>query len=151
MSNMLYDREKNRITGVVDFDWASVNNPAHEFFFTSLHDIHGTTREQESEKLQQAILSGDFRASADAGEEKYADAWELAKTWDKALKERGGLRPSDIRGMKTLEELNTFLDALCPWQLGNTDVLKQRTAEHNARERADAEKAIDRMLSEWGV
>lgn len=151
MSNMLYDPDKGHITGIVDFDWAAVTNPAHEFFFTSLHDVHGTTREQESEKLQQAILSGDFRASADAGEERHAEAWELAKTWDKALKDCGGLGPSDIQGMKTLEQLNIFIDMLCPWQLGNADMLKQRTAEQNAKERAHAEKAINDMLSEWGV
>ncbi|KAF5128151.1 hypothetical protein E5D57_009085 [Metarhizium anisopliae] len=151
MSNMLYDAEEQRISGIVDFDFAGVNNPAHEFFFTSLHDVHGTTREQKSDKLRQAILTGNFGASTDAGEEEHAEAWELAKLWDEVMGERGGLRPRDIRGMTTLAKLNTLTDMLFPWQLGSVDMLRRQTREENAKMRAKAEKAIDDMLSGWGV
>ncbi|QLI70960.1 uncharacterized protein G6M90_00g071210 [Metarhizium brunneum] len=151
MSNMLYDAEEKRISGIVDFDFAGVNNPAHEFFFTSLHDVHGTTREQKSDKLRRAILTGNFGASTEAGEEEHADAWELAKLWDEVMGERGGLRPRDIRGMTTLAKLNTLTDMLFPWQLGSVDMLRRQTREENAKMRARAEKAIDDMLSGWGV
>ncbi|KZZ88518.1 Aminoglycoside phosphotransferase [Moelleriella libera RCEF 2490] len=151
MGNMLYDPDDKRISGIADFDWAAATHPANEFFFTSLHDIHGSTREQESKKLQQAILTGDFGASADPGEEKHAEAWELAKTWSQAVKECGGHRASDIAGMATLEKLNNFIDLICPWQLGSGGTSAQRSAEQNAKERAHLEKAIDEMLCRWGV
>ncbi|ODA76507.1 hypothetical protein RJ55_07777 [Drechmeria coniospora] len=80
MSNMLYAAETKRISGILDFDWAAATHPAHEFF-RSLHDVHGTVREQDSEKLRQAILTGDYSAPGDAGEEEHADAWELAQTY----------------------------------------------------------------------
>lgn len=150
MNNMLWDDDQKRITGVFDFDWAAVTHPAHEFF-TSLHDLHGTTRDRGPEKIRQAVLSGDFSGSADVGEVANADAWEIAKTWDDAVKKCGGIRPSDISGIKTLEQLRTFTDLICPFHLGVPAMLKRKTAEQNAKARADAETTIDGMLREWGV
>lgn len=53
--------------------------------------------------------------------------------------------------MTTLAKLNTLTNMLFPWQLGSVDMLRRQTREENAKMRAKAEKAIDDMLSGWGV
>ena len=150
MSNMLYDTESKAISGLVDFDWAAVTHPAHEFFFGSLHDLHGTPREQPK-LLEQAILTGNFDENAEAREKEDPEAWELAKVWHQAMEGHEGLRPSDIGGMATLDKLNAFVDLLCPWQLNDLDMLKSQSPEHSSKARADAERAIDEMLQSWGA
>ncbi|KJZ71376.1 hypothetical protein HIM_09217 [Hirsutella minnesotensis 3608] len=150
MSNMLYDHEKKCISGIVDFDWAGATHPGHEFF-NSLYDVYGTTIEQGSEKLRQAILTSDFCASVDPSEEKHAEAWKLAQVWDEAVKESGGLRLSDINGMQTLLKLNTLTDTLNPYYLNGTGFANERTAEQNVKARADAEKVIHEILCSWGI
>ena len=151
MGNMLYDPEAKRITGLLDFDMTAATHPCHEFF-SSFEDVHGTTRDQgRSEKLRQAIITGDFSASGDVSEEEHAEIWEIAKAWDEAVKTCGGLRPSDLGGMKTLEKLNCFIDLLFPYYLGSDFIVNKKTAEENAKAREDVEKAINETLSEWGI
>lgn len=95
-------------------------------------------------------LVNDDSRGADASEQKHVEAWELAKTWDEAVKERGGLRFRDISGMKTLEKFNTFTDMLFPFQLYSKEILSVQSVARIAEARADTEQAMDEMLCEWG-
>jgi hypothetical protein len=146
MNNMLYDAQTKRITALLDFDWASITHPAHEFFM-SFHNVHGCMAER-SEKLRGAILTGDFGAGPGEGDE---EAWELAKMWDEAVKRHGGMRPSDFKGIEVLEDLRNFVDKICPFEIGNEVMLKRRSLEENEAIKASVEKEIEALLDGWGV
>lgn len=151
MNNMLFDPETKRITALLDFDWAAVTHPANEFF-TSLHDVKGSTRATDTENLQRAILTGRFDGGggADDGAE-HREAWELAGAWDAALRRLGATRPSDVRGIETLEKLRGLASLLAPFHLVTDVVVKRRTAEQIAEARAENEAAIVKALEEFGV
>lgn len=148
MNNINYDTGTKRITALLDFDWASVTHPAHEFFM-SFHDLHGGMGE-DSEKLQVAILTGDFTSGPCKEDDK--EAWEIAKLWDEAVKKHGGKRPSDFKGIQTLYMLKTFADKICPFMLGKDVLVKGwKTAEENEGIRKKAEVELEGMLDVWGV
>lgn len=136
MNNMLFDLETKRITGFLDFDWAYISHPAEDLLL-SLHDIGGNPVALESDKLRQAVLSGEFD-DMDSDE-----ASELAKAWDDALRERSAIRPSDVRGMETLVKLRKLSDLLCPFQLANP---RKKTEEQIAELRVKQEKALVEAL-----
>ncbi|UNI15537.1 hypothetical protein JDV02_002063 [Purpureocillium takamizusanense] len=150
LNNMLFDTETNRISAILDFDWAGVGHPCEEFF-TSLVDLMGTTRPIYSEGLQNAILSGHFHdnLAADSASEEEREAWELAKAWDAALLKHGAIRPSDIKGMVTLEKLRSLTDLLAPFELANKAMLKRRSAVDIAALRARTEEAIVKGLGQF--
>ena len=142
MNNMLYSPETKRISALVDFDWAAATHPAHEFF-TSFHDVYGTLGRVESEAMREAVLSGDF----DQAEE--TESWQIAQAWDAAVKKHGGTRPSDVKGIRTLDALNRLADALCPFHLGNESMVKRMGDEKAQKARAEAEEKVRRLLDGW--
>ena len=150
MNNMLFDTESKRISAMLDFDWAAIGHPGEEFF-TSFHDVKGTTRMIHSEELQKAILPGSFGdgLAKDVANEEEHEAWELARAWDAALQKHGAIRPSDIKGMVVLEKLRSFTDLLAPFELANKAMLKRRSAEDIAVMRAKTEEAIVKGLEQF--
>ncbi|KJZ76369.1 hypothetical protein HIM_04098 [Hirsutella minnesotensis 3608] len=148
MNNMLFDPESKRITALLDFDWAAVTHPAHEFF-TSFHDFKGTTRLLDSVSLQRAVLTSDFRRHHDDGE--VDEAWELAAAWDEALRQNGAMRPSDIRGINTLENLRHLADLIAPFHLTNPVMVKRLTDEQLGDARAKNERALLEALEALGT
>lgn len=152
MNNMLFDTESKRISAMLDFDWAAIGHPGEEFF-TSFHDVKGTTRMIHSEELQKAILTGSFGdgLAKDVANEEEHEAWELARAWDAALQKHGAIRPSDIKGMVVLEKLRSFTDLLAPFELANKAMLKRRSAEDIAVMRAKTEEAIVKGLEQFNV
>ncbi|KAK9426611.1 hypothetical protein SUNI508_00138 [Seiridium unicorne] len=104
MNNMLFDKDSKRLTALLDFDFASITHPVHEFFTGLWH---------------QAILSSNFGEVDNTLSSEYKAKWEVAKAWNSALATRGIIRPSSIQGIEKLEKLNDLEQALCPFQLSN--------------------------------
>ncbi|GKT45788.1 uncharacterized protein ColSpa_05969 [Colletotrichum spaethianum] len=153
-NNILYDPNTKKLTSILDFDWAFISHPCHEFF-TSLGDIGGNTGggtgrdpDLSGGRLGKAMLTGNFEIP-DLPE---AAAKQLTrdKAWDDALAERGALRPSDIRGISALDKLRRLDALLCPFALEHPVMLKRKTPEEITEMRKAAEKDLVDCLAEFG-
>lgn len=157
MNNMLYDPATGRVSALLDFDWAAVAHPAHEFF-SGLHDLQGSTHPNDA-ALQSAVLTGAFNintstrtntsTAATTGESNDSEptkAWALARSWDAALLNAGGLRPSSLAGITTLESLRALEDLIAPFALCNTVMVGRASAEKLEAARADTEAKLDALL-----
>lgn len=118
MNNMLFDPETNRITGVLDFDFASVGHPCQEFF-SSFHDVGGNV---------------------------FGDEVPKGQIWDDALAARDILRPGTIRGMDTLKLLGQLDSLLCPFRLVHPVFLSKMSPGEMEEGRAKAEQALIECL-----
>ncbi|KAK4443222.1 aminoglycoside phosphotransferase [Podospora aff. communis PSN243] len=146
--NMLFDKESNRITALLDFDFACVTHPCHEFF-SGMHDELGGGVPAENELLQRALLSGVFEPLSSNLPQEKMEAWELAKTWDNALVSKGLIRPSQITGMEGLQDLSDLASLLCPRMLSHPMFLKRTPKEVQETKRAETEVKILKMLEKW--
>ncbi|KAJ0116818.1 hypothetical protein J7T55_009969 [Diaporthe amygdali] len=148
MNNMLYDPATGRISALLDFDWAAVAHPAHEFF-SGLHDLQGGTHPGDA-ALQSAVLTGDFNtttAAADDNKEvSTTPAWAQARTWDAALRKAGGLRPSSLAGITTLESLRELEDLVAPFALCHSVMLSRTPADKTQALKAETEAKLDALL-----
>lgn len=152
MNNMLYDPATRRVSALLDFDWAAVAHPAHEFF-SGLHDLRGSTH-QDDAALQSAVLTGDFnkKTSAAASPAEGLDtdgttkAWALARSWDAALLSAGGLRPSNLAGITTLESLRALEDLIAPFALCNSVMVGRTPPDKLQAATADTETKLDALL-----
>ncbi|KAG6358143.1 hypothetical protein INS49_014027 [Diaporthe citri] len=151
MNNMLYDPTTRRVSALLDFDWAAVAHPAHEFF-SGLHDLQGSTHPDDA-ALQSAVLTGASNTTTSPAaecEESGADepnkTWALASSWDAALLRAGGLRPSSLAGVTTLESLRALEDLIAPFGLCNTVMVGRTPAEKLQAARADTEAKLDALL-----
>ncbi len=148
MNNMLYDKASKRVTALLDFDWSCITHPAEEFL-TGLWDVGGGIHERVG-RLQPMILSGDFRTPPDGGSAEETRAWEIAKAWDSAVAERGGIRPSSIAGIANVQALSELEQLLCPFELASDVMLKRLSHEDKAKRRAETESKIWKWLKEHG-
>ncbi|KAK2046405.1 phosphotransferase enzyme family protein [Colletotrichum somersetense] len=153
-NNMLYDPSTKKVTSVLDFDWAFVSHPCHEFF-ASLGDIGGNTGggtgrdpDLSGGRLGKAMMTGNF----DIPDIPEAAAKQLTrdKAWDDALAERGALRPSEIEGISALDRLRRFEDLLCPFALEHPAMLKRKTPEEIAKMRKATEAGVIDCLASFG-
>lgn len=153
MNNMLYDPTTRRVSALLDFDWAAVAHPAHEFF-SGLHDLQGSTHPDDA-AMQSAVLTGNINENNTAAAVPPADAsdttehtkvWALARSWDASLLRAGGLRPSSLAGITTLESLRALEDLTAPFALCNTVMVGRTPAEKLQAARADTEVKLDALL-----
>lgn len=152
MNNVLFDAEKGTITGLVDFDFASISHPCQEFF-SSFQDVGGNTSGgrgpfASDERFVTSLLSGSY--DIDGIPSELEDAWSVAKTWDKALSDKNVLKPSQISGIATLAQVGKLEGLLCPLRLVHPVFLKKMTDEDKTHARAKAEGELVRCLESLG-
>ncbi|RAK90139.1 phosphotransferase enzyme family protein [Aspergillus costaricaensis CBS 115574] len=140
MNNILIDPTTCKLTALIDFDFACIAHPAHEFL-VSLQDLGGNVMGPYGEdptdgKLSQALLSGDF-----SGENVPGELWWVGKTFSACLAERGVVRPSDISGMGVLCQWRGLEQCVCPFHLAAEFVVGRMSegARAGAREGAEGE------------
>lgn len=127
MNNMLYNAANKKVTAVIDYDWASTMHACHEFY-SGLSDLGGGTH-PEDKSLQAAVLSGDLDDVPRDLTDETKQAWETAKVWDRILASRGGIKPSSIAGIGSLEKLRMLENSLGPFPLANEVLLKRFSQE----------------------
>ncbi|KAK3689473.1 phosphotransferase enzyme family protein [Podospora appendiculata] len=132
MNNILFNQEAKKITALVDFDFASVLHPAHEFF-TSFGDIGGSTAgmrgpDPSEGHLSKAILSGNFDVS---------DVPEAALN-------------HDVAGMQAVNQLRELNGLLYPFRLAHPMFLKRMTEEQIVEGRKAAEATLKSLLDTLG-
>ncbi|KAI2915216.1 hypothetical protein CBS147320_10054 [Aspergillus niger] len=114
MNNILIDLSTCKLTALIDFDFACIAHPAHEFL-VSLQDLGGNVMGPYGEdptegKLSQALLSGDFSDDDVPGD------------------------LCDVDGMKVLREWRALELLVCPFHLAAEFIVKRMGEE--AREGA---------------
>ena len=147
--NALFDRETNKLTGLVDFDFASVSHPGMEFF-SSFGDIGGGLGnvpgpDPSEGLLREAVLTGVFEG-VDVPEEARSK-WTVARMWDDALRARGLLRPSDIAGMRALCCVMQLEMQIAPPRLLHPVYLKGKMPEEIVEGRRAGEEGIRATLA----
>lgn len=148
--NILFDAEGKRITALLDFDFACVTHPCHEFFTGFQSDLGGGIPPENWELLEKAVLSGNFDKVPEGLPEEKKGLWEIAKTWDGALASRGIIRPSEIAGLEGLRDLKTLVDLVCPMMLSHPMFLKRTPVEAQEKRRGVNEDKIVQMLDKYG-
>ncbi|KAJ3128240.1 hypothetical protein HK100_009290 [Physocladia obscura] len=146
-NNILYDPETKEITALLDFDFSAIMHPSHEFF-SGFRDFGGNVS-SSSAFLRKAICSGIFTPIpavdlTDAEKEE----WELASIWDSQLAATDAVRPSMIKGIEQLEELNRFSELLFPWAFGDGAALF--TEDKLVVKRDEAETNLINILLKFG-
>ncbi|OJJ42009.1 hypothetical protein ASPZODRAFT_20876 [Penicilliopsis zonata CBS 506.65] len=144
MNNMLINPETSKLTALLDFDFASIAHPVHEFL-VSLQDlgcnIMGPYGEDPTNgKLSQALLSGNFSADIPG------DLWWNGRTLNADLVKRGMQRPSDMVGIEVLFQWRALEQLICPFHLAAPFIIHRLTDEQReeARKKAESE-LIDQM------
>ncbi|KAM7192631.1 hypothetical protein V8F33_008242 [Rhypophila sp. PSN 637] len=150
MNNMLYDPSTERITALLDFDWASVSHPSEEYF-SGLWDVFGGINERNA-GFRAQILAGTFsdhRRSEGLSEEGVGQ-WEVAKSWSAASTSRDLIRPSTIPGIDRLMAMEQLEGLICPFQLDNEFMHNRMTEDKWEKRRAENELKIISWLENWG-
>ncbi|KAH6630172.1 hypothetical protein B0J18DRAFT_474823 [Chaetomium sp. MPI-SDFR-AT-0129] len=161
--NLLYDPAAGRITALLDYDFASIQNPGYEFFRSfntnggSFLGWSGGTgpEEQEAEALRKAKLAGQFPSPLPAPLKSDSGAplvdWELAQAWEMELQKLDVRRPSTIPGIDKLADVDELLGALSPFILTNEDFLRMNTDEDQRRGmKAMRERKLVALLEHLG-
>ncbi|KAK1674183.1 hypothetical protein BDP55DRAFT_554742 [Colletotrichum godetiae] len=155
-NNTLYDTTTKKLTSILDFDFAFISHPCHEFF-TSLGDISGNTGggtgrdpDLSGGLLGKAMLTGDFDGIRTSLPQEAARQLTRAKAWDDALQERGALRPSEIAGMAALDGLRRMEALACPFALEHPVMLRRKTREEIEEMRGFAEGELVECLEGFG-
>jgi hypothetical protein len=139
---------------LIDYDFATILHPSYEFlrsFDRAGGQFRGWYADEESEEaaLREAKLHG-FPSPLPSTKPDGAVNWENAKAWEDALEAAGAKRPRTIPGIGRVADVDTVLQAILPWRVSNTDVLKLQTEETIMQCRAENEQHLDKLLSRLG-
>ncbi|KAH8890678.1 hypothetical protein GQ53DRAFT_170527 [Thozetella sp. PMI_491] len=149
--NILFDPDLKAVTALLDFDWASITHPCHEYF-GGFSEIDGGIRFEEKglQYLAKPVLSGDFTQVPQGLSKAEIEQWELAHAWDAALRSRGVTRLSSIDGLNRLEDLRVLSSLICPRILTNPFILKRTPREVQETTRAENEGKLLHLLDRYG-
>jgi hypothetical protein len=145
----LYDPNTKKIIALIDYDFSCVSHPSYEFL-RSFDGLVGQFRgwsaddDEEQQKLHDAKLNG-FPSPLPAS---LADGvqWETAKAWEDELEKAQVDRPSTIRGIEKVADVDAILRGILPWRLTNSDILRLQSEETIQKCRGDSEKHLAKML-----
>jgi hypothetical protein len=133
--NLLYDPDLGRVTGLIDYDFATILHLSYEFprsFYGAGGQFRGWYVDEESDEaaLRHAKLyefPSPLPPTKTAGGDGAAPVnWEDAKAWEDALEEVGAQRPRTMRGIDKVADVDTVLQTILPWRVTNSDVLSCR-------------------------
>ncbi|KAK4033633.1 hypothetical protein C8A01DRAFT_49817 [Parachaetomium inaequale] len=154
-SNLLFDPVSGRITGLIDYDFATILHPSYEFL-RSFNNAGGQFRgwyvDEESDEaaIRHAKLHGFPSPLPPTKPDDGAVNWEDAKAWEDALQEVGAKRPRTIQGIDNVADVDTVLQAILPWRVSNEDMLKLQTYETIMQCRDENEEHLDKLLRRLG-
>lgn len=154
-SNLLYDPASGRITGLIDYDFATILHPSYEFlrsFSGAGGQFRGWYVDEDGDEaaLRKAKLEGFPSPLPTTKPDDGAVNWEDAKAWEDALLEIGVKRPQTIQGIDRVADVDTVLQAILPWRVTNEDVLKLQTEETILKSRDENEEHLDKLLGRLG-
>lgn len=150
MNNMLYDKEHEELTAILDFDWACVTNPCDEFL-SGFWDLGGGINE-ENASFQACIMTGDFSSSTGLDEIPAEDVekWENGNLLNEAFARRGVIRPSTIKAAGEIRKLRELENMMCPFELSNGVMLRRISEDAKLERKAQKGQDILSWLSSVG-
>jgi len=140
---------------LIDYDFATILHPSYEFlrsFSGAGGQFRGWYVDEEGDEaaLRNAKLHGFPSPLPSTKADDGAVNWEDAKAWEEALQEVGAKRPQTIQGIDKVADVDTVLQAILPWRVTNSDVLKLQTHETIVQCRNDNEEHLDKLLTRLG-
>lgn len=143
--NLLYNPSTGRITALLDYDFACINHLAHEFFSsfaTNGGQLSGWSPDSEAAEFRQSKLTGRFPSPLPVSSDV---DWELAQAWEEQLCKANVKRPSTIRGVEKIADVEKLLSLLLPWRLTNEDALRRNPNEEKrkALKRASEQEIVE--------
>lgn len=143
MNNMLYSPTNGCISALLDFDWACITHPAHEFFSGLSGAIAGSTHpdddDDEHGQIQTAVLTGVFPDDP---------AVKCTEQWTETLQAVGGCPPHEMEGIAALEKLRRLEELVAPFALINAAMVARRGPEAVEAMQEETEVALAELLDE---
>lgn len=148
MSNLLFNRRSNRLSAVLDFDFAHIGAPISEYLF-SFWDLDGLLpgSSDPNDPLRNHILKGFPFAEEEEGVEY---KWKLARAWENALSDVGAEKPSTIDKAGDIADIWWFSQDLCEAYWFIDTFLEKRTPEKLEEFKAVSASNLERYLAHWG-
>ncbi|CAI7575606.1 unnamed protein product [Penicillium palitans] len=148
MSNLLFNRGSNRLSAVLDFDFAHIGAPISEYLF-SFWDLDGLLpgSSDPNDPLRNHILKGFPFAEEEEGVE---DKWKLTRAWENALSDVGAEKPSTIDKAGDIADIWWFSQDLCEAYWFIDTFLEKRTPEKLEEFKAVSASNLEKYLAHWG-
>ena len=153
-NNLLYDAASNRITALLDYDFACILRPSYEFLRSfdgaggQFRGWSGDEEDIEQLALRDTKLHG-FPSTLPPPSEDGVD-WELMVAWEEELEKAQVLRPRTVRGIEHVTDVDTILRAIMPWRVTNPDIMRMQDKEVKVEYRDDSEKRLMKILDRMG-
>lgn len=151
--NMLFDVESNRLTALLDFDFAHVATPADEYFYSMGmlgHILLGPLQEGPEQQWVKCLVQGCEGNIPTAEEERGHVPWRTMEILSEEFARAGVLRPQDIEGIGELAGVKWFLEAVFPPFFASPRWFSKRTPEQIERIKSSHEAQIKAYLERWG-
>lgn len=149
----MYNPLTQRITALIDYDFACILHPSYEFLrsfsgsggqFQGWSDIESI----DQTALRDAKLHGFPAQSADATEK--GTKWDVAKAWEDELEMLNVKRPSTMKGIDMVANVDALLRSILPWRVTNMDVLRLQSEDVISRCRDENETQLIKLLDHLG-
>ncbi|KFY34394.1 hypothetical protein V494_06809 [Pseudogymnoascus sp. VKM F-4513 (FW-928)] len=131
-NNILFDATSNRITALIDYDFACISHPSYKFF-RSFDGAGGQFRGWSNDEANDAMALRDAKLhgfpSPLPAATKDGVKWDVAKAWEDALENMDVKRPRNMNGIDKVADVDTVLRLILPWRVSNSDILRLQSEE----------------------
>ena len=151
--NMLFDEETNRITALLDFDFAYVASRVDEYFY-SLGYVAGIVwpvveEDPDGTRLRNNIISGFEDGAEDLSSKRIS--WKVAVMLDRALLAASVERPQDIPGIDQLSTVYWLIQSINPYQFDNKEWKESQSPEKLEESRSGTQRDLEKYLKRLGL
>lgn len=146
--NNIYDPCTERITALLDFDWALVSPVDRVLLWL----VGRLWRHPRTKCRVSGSDLGRFPITKkpEGLSEKGVGQWEVDKSWSAASTSRDLIQPSTIAGIDRLMAMKELEGLICPLQLGNEFMLNRMTEDEKEKSRAETKLKVVSWLEKWG-
>ncbi|OBT41101.1 hypothetical protein VE00_09325 [Pseudogymnoascus sp. WSF 3629] len=114
-NNILFDATSNRITALIDYDFACISHPSYEFL-RSFDGVGGHFRGWSTNEACDAMSLRDAKLhgfpSPLPPTTKDGVKWEVVKAWEDKLEKLDVKRPRNMRGIDKVADIDTSEEAI---------------------------------------
>lgn len=151
--NLLYGTSTQRITALIDYDFACILHPSYEFlrsFSGAGGQFQGWSDIESSEQtaLRDAKLHGFPLTLPESIEDGVK--WNVAKVWEDELERLDVQRPRTIKGIEKVADVDDVLRSILPWRVTNSDVLRLQFEATILKCRDENEPQLVKLLDHLG-
>ncbi|OBT74016.1 hypothetical protein VF21_06022 [Pseudogymnoascus sp. 05NY08] len=152
-NNILFDATSNRVTALIDYDFACISHPSYEFlrsFDGAGGQFRGWSTDEASDAmaLRHAKLHG--FPSPLPPTMKDGVKWEVVKAWEDELEKLDVKRPRNMGAIDKVADVDTVLRSILPWRVSNSDILRLQSEEVIVKCRNENETQLSGLLSRLG-